>query len=412
MGGNILQVGSLKGSPLKKISMLLFSLGMGYLITKIYFKQLIWQLPAVFIVAPLIFGFCHNFDQQRRKQRLNIYLRQSLDLLAFFLRVGKSLSEATICVAKEQHRIGFDSQYNAAWQESTMLISLNHPIGRVYERLAQQLANEQAYTLAGILETGMKTGANLVRIAEETGLRLQAQLDHEDTRAARLAARRLEGCILLAAPLILTMILSGTLEDYMAPLFAGRGCIIMWLILLIQLGGGQWLLRLLNQAKEQDDANEVANYMDSLALLLQAGLTLPAAWQQAAAMQKKVRQAKSVINKGAGKGDDDAFFRCVQQVSGALAFNGAFAAALEIMLQDCNHKQADLAVLLQQNIRKGGDHLAYLLMQEAAQIRKREAQRQVVREGRKEILLLFPLVLMLLSSLLLTAAPAVISLRR
>jgi len=367
----------------------------------IYFRSFLCRFLAVLTVAPVVYTALAINDKKKIRRNLYRLLKQSLGMLAFYLRVGKSLPEATTLVADELRRLNpVEKDFVAAWQEGKQQISLNQPVGKVYQNLAAKLAIKPAYVLAGVLTAGLKTGANLVKIAEDAGQRLQEQLDYEETIAASLAGRRLEGYILLSAPSVLIFLLSGTLNDYMNPLFQGKGSLIMWLILTMQLGGSLWFFLMLNKAEKLHQDLAAAYFMDILALFLQAGLALPAAWQRAAELVEDFNQE-----------EESSFWLIVQKVNKALSLNGSLTAALNIMEKDGEERAVKLALLLQQNMRKGGGRLAYTLVNEAKQIRVEQARRLEVNKGRQEIYLLFPLILLLLSSMLLTVAPALMSMK-
>ena len=322
--------------------------------------------------------------------------------------------QATLATAEDIQRFAeIDKEFTDAWRDIALQINMNRAIGMAYQQLAQRLSMTQAINLAGILEVGLKTGADLVAITELGGEQLQAQLDFEEKRAASQAARRLEGCILLAAPLLLTFLLSGTLSEYMLPLYQGAGCWLMFLIFLLQMLGGLIFWFLIAKDETGEKVIELATFMECLVLLLQAGLTLPSAWQQAALMQEKAQALKtrSLTDYRYGQKNDPSFVRSVQKANAVLKFNGSFSAALEqLKAGNCDEDVLCFVELLQQNFRKGGGTLAKMLSRESARMRQSQGLLIERQGGRREIWLLFPLVFMLLSSLLLTAAPAILSL--
>ena len=68
-----------------------------------------------------------------------------------------------------------------------------------------------------------------------------------------------------------------------------------------------------------------------------------------------------------------------------------------------------LADLLRQNYHYGGDSMARLLRMEARDIRQRCAFSRQAKDSKRQTELLFPMILLLVSALILTAAPAMLS---
>ena len=101
----------------------------------------------------------------------------------------------------------------------------------------------------------------------------------------------------------------------------------------------------------------------------------------------------------------------LMHVAGQLAMGVPFGKALEIMQ---SRKGGDpglkrLADLLAQNYSLGGGHMGTLLMLEAKEIRQRCLMGRQGRDSKRQTILLFPMILLLLSALILTAAPAMLS---
>lgn len=382
----------------------------GLMAGRLYFHEVLWILAAAALISVLIRGMLGSIRTEKRQQHRRLMLKDSLGLLALYLRAGYSLSEATRAVGHElQHKKNEKDEVAAAWRQAARKLDLNRPIGLVFEEWARELEAEPAVWLSGMMNVSIKSGANLVSILLETEEQLQAQIDFEAQRSALLAARQLEALMMAAAPLVLTFLLSLTMKDYVQPLYHGKGPWVMLAVLLTQLGGGYCSYQLISGERFSDDDSALAIFMDCTAQLIQAGLTLPAAWRHAAAFWQRTRAGQRQSKRRAVKETESD--RMVAKVAGALAFNGSLPEALSAYAQHCSDgPTARIARMILQNLRRGGPVLGRLLMQEAAGLRRLELLSLQRRSSRTEQWLLFPLALMLISSLILAASPAILSL--
>lgn len=376
----------------------------------LYFRETFWILITATVMCLLIHEMLEGFRREKNQQLERQRLKDSLNLLALYLRAGFSISEATKAVGHEmQRQAGRNEDFANPWQHAARKLDLNQPIGRVYEELAQQLGLEQALWLAGMLNIGTKSGANLVAMVLETEEQLQAHLEFEAQRWAQLATRRLEALIMAAAPFVLTFLLSMTLSDYLQPMYQGKGPWVMMAVLLMQLIGSGCFYVLIVEDHSGNSDLVMAVFMDCLAQLIHAGLTLPAAWRYAASLQQTLRRLRQQAKRRVGK--DHEVDRMICQVGGALAFNGSLTEALSrIAAQSPAAAASRLAGMILQNHKRGGSDLGTLLKKEAACLRQQRLLFLQRQGGRREIWLIFPLMMMLVSSLLLAAAPALLSL--
>jgi hypothetical protein len=114
--------------------------------------------------------------------------------------------------------------------------------------------------------------------------------------------------------------------------------------------------------------------------------------------------------QGAASREND-FQRLLELVAKQLAMGMPFGKAMALLLQEKGGEGeiSRLAAFLRQNYQMGSGSLAPLLATEAKEARQRNLMQRKAREGRRETILLFPMILLLLSALVLTAAPALLS---
>lgn len=139
---------------------------------------------------------------------------------------------------------------------------------------------------------------------------------------------------------------------------------------------------------------ELPDFINKLALLINAGLNLRKAWQKIASEAKKTTP----------------LYKELELVAEDLALGRSEPAAFENFAKRCGIPEVTrLVTVIVQNIRRGNSDMVSVLRisaNECWQMRKNAARRLGEEASTK---LLFPLVLMLMAVLIISAAPAVIA---
>jgi Flp pilus assembly protein TadB len=445
----------------------------GILLARLYFRQGLLTLAAALLILgvtePLLESVRLDSARSRRRRAMTGWLEE----LAMGLRAGLSLPAVTGDLADRiLQNGGRDKPLLAAWRDCRGRLALGYPIGRIYQDLALAVELPEMRFLAAVLNSAVQTGVSLTTVLLKSAASLREQIEVKESLAAYLSARRLEGSLLAAAPAVFTGVLRLTAPAYMAPLFEGPGRVIMLIVFGLQLLGAGGFFRLLLGESWEGEKLALADFQEGIALQMQAGLNLPAAWQQAANCQiaalagaekeairgKRLGQKEKA--KGAGgerrekrerserserserrekrekgeRGDkgDKGEKRAAGGILGTgakrekgaknlalslaliqrqLAFGASFTGMLSALpTMEGAGDLAGLAALIRQNHRLGGAALAAALQQAATEERRRYVRERKARGGRQEIWLLFPMIVLLISALLLTAGPALLSL--
>lgn len=374
----------------------------------LYFRIKALLLAAAALVYRLILPLLmkHRASLQGRQLRKEAVLW--LEELTLGLKAGKALAVATRdlghrILASRGKAIG-DGQAAAAWRQCLSLLELNYPVELAYKELSLGLNIAEFRALAAVLASAVKTGASLSQVFIQCTAAIREQLEGWEVLEARLAARRLEGCLLAAAPAVYMAFLRLVTPAYMEPLYSGMGQVITTVVFGLQIAGSFLFFHLL--LCEEGPAVELilADFQEEMALQLSAGLSLPEAWQQAVHSRRSATGLEGAEKKA---GNIDSL---LLSVTGQMAVGVPFAAALERAKFREGTELRRLIELLLQNYDLGSSSLAAMLRLEAKESRQRCLLGQKARESRRETWLLFPMVLLLVSSLLLTAAPALLSL--
>lgn len=374
----------------------------------LYFRIKFLLLAAAVLVYRLTLPLLMSQRKSRQGRRLRKEAVLWLEELTLGLKAGKALAAATRDLARHilasRGKVISDGQAAAAWRQCLGLLELNYPVDLAYKELALGLDIAEFRALAAVLASAVKTGASLSQVFIQCTAAIREQLEGWEALEARLAARRLEGCFLAAAPAVYTAFLRLVTPAYMAPLYSGLGPVITTVVFGLQIAGSFLFFHLL--LREEGPAAELmlADFQEEMALQLSAGLSLPEAWQQAAGSRRSA--ALLTETEGMTGGVDSLLIA----VAGQLAVGVPFAAALEGVRFREGMELRRLIELLLQNYGLGSSSLAAMLRLEAKESRQRCLLSQKARDSRRETWLLFPMILLLVSSLLLTAAPALLSL--
>lgn len=374
-------------------------------VSALYFRSLILLAGGAALLykmaMPLVIKHKESRHAKKRRKDTLVWLGE----LTMALQAGKSLATATEDMAlrlTDNRERGMDAEVREGWLYCRGLIQLRYPIGTVYRELARRLALPELHSLAALIASAVDTGANLPRVFIRSAEGMREQIESVEAMEASLASRRMEGCLLTAAPALYTAFLCLVTPDYMAPLYMGNGWLPALLVFGLQIGGGAAFFRMMAREEDGRAGLALAGFQEEIALHLQAGLSLPEAWQRAAYSRME--------GQGAAGRDND-FQRLLALVARQLAMGMPFGKAMTLLLQEKGGEGeiSRLAAFLRQNYQMGSGSLAPLLATEAKEARQRNLMQRKAREGRRETILLFPMILLLLSALVLTAAPALLS---
>ena len=296
-------------------------------------------------------------------------------------------------------QIEADTTVLDAWRHCRGLIHLHYPIGAVYRELAERIGLPEIRAMAALVGSVIETGANLPQVFVRGAEGLREQMESMEALESALASRRLEGCLLAVSPAVYTAFLRMVAPEYMAPLYAGKGWVVALVVFGLQLCGSAAFFRLLLKEESGSAGMELAAFQEEMAMHMQAGLSLPDAWLRAAAGMGKDRNTSPGVSSQ------------LAYVSRQLAMGTPFVKAIGMLSEtggDSNELQR-LAEVLMQNYHLGGDSLVALLQAEARGSRQRLLMDRRAKDAKRETVLLFPMILLLLSALILTAAPALLS---
>ena len=376
-------------------------------VAALYFRGAGLIMAGAFLIYRMVAPLIRQQKASRERKRLRREAIQWLEELTMALKAGKSLATATMDLAfrlTANPADWGDDKTSECWKRCLGMLHLHYPVGQVFRELAERLALPELKSLASLIGSAVKTGANLPYVFIRSAAGMREQLESREALESSLAARRMEGYMLAAAPAVYTAFLRLVTPSYMAPLYTGAGRVVAAVIFGLQLVGCRMFFYLLLREEADPPELALAGFQEEIALQIQAGLNLPEAWQRAA--YSLAEETDKLDAKGGSEVADRLAYVARQSAMGT-----PFGKALEFLTPEKGGvtELKRLADLLRQNYQSGGGVLSELLSIEARETRQRCLFNRQAGDARRGTLLLFPMVLLLLSALVLTAAPALLS---
>lgn len=220
----------------KVIAVLLLAIP-AFVVGYIFYKSLI--LAALFSCV----GFLFPRIRRRqfiliRKNKLYVQFKQALSCLSSSMTVGKSI-ETAFKEALEDLKILYPDSSSLIVIEFSIIcrrIENGEPIEAALKNLADRSHLEDVISFSDVLLTCKRTGGNLVEVMKRTAAVIGEKLEIKQDISVMIAQKRFESRVLLVAPIAIVAVLAFTSPEYMQPMYAGSGVLIMSVCLLL-LGG-------------------------------------------------------------------------------------------------------------------------------------------------------------------------------
>lgn len=376
-----------------------------WLLVCLYFQSLWLRLIFLGLLFQMMEKLLKKQERQTRQRLRRDWVAEDLHSLAGYVRAGLSLEKALeILVQGMKRRGGRDERYPLVWQRAVQRLEYQQPAEDVFAFLAEALDLAPLAGLHDALKLSRHAGASPVAVLEGVKRELEQAGSWEEEARRRMASRVLEGKAMLAAPSLLTWLLSSGVPAYMAPLYTGGGRLVLALVLGMQIWGA-WVLSWLEDTVEERQALvELAAFMSQLALLLEGGLPLSQAWRE------QLRSAGFRQEKQ-GLGKTELVATLLQACQGYWLHHDLQHCASQLQAPHQAEALQRLGYLLEHHVRGGGPQLPRILRQEVGRLRQQALNEMERGTARREAGLLLPMTLLLACAMLLCAAPALLSLR-
>lgn len=177
-----------------------------------------------------------------RREQLIYQFQQALHMLSAAIAAGKSLESAMTDTVNDLRQLFPDPRTMIVTEWESIVNRLNNgvPIEAAFAELARRSDVEDIRNFAEVLAIGKRQGGNLVEVLRRTVQIMSEKIDIQRELGILLAKKRWESRLLCFAPIGFVAVLGISSSDYMAPLYAGAGRLVMTVALGL-IAGCWWV---------------------------------------------------------------------------------------------------------------------------------------------------------------------------
>lgn len=212
-----------------------------FLVGMIFYKDVLLSVGFALLAmaAPRLLKK-HKAAQQ--KEQLIYQFQQALHMLSASIAAGKSLESAMLDTVHDLRQLFPDphTMIVVEWESIVNRLGNGVPIEAAFAELARRSDIEDIRNFAEVLSIGKRQGGNLVEVLRRTVQIISEKMDIQRELKILLAKKRWESRLLCFAPIGFVAVLGLSSSEYMAPLYAGAGRLIMTAA-LVMVAGCWWI---------------------------------------------------------------------------------------------------------------------------------------------------------------------------
>lgn len=216
--------------------------GIGYLFYKSWAVSL-FLLPLGWLAVPGWEAWLSN----RRNRELAGQFRQFLYAVSTSLAAGRSVENALVS-AEQDLKLIDPSGKSALLRELAGMngqIRNGLSVERAFARLAERLPIADVKQFSAGFSLCKQTGGDLVELVRRSAALIGEKIEMQQEMETVTAQKRFEAKAMTFIPFGLIAFLSFGSPDYMAPMYAGVGRLLMTFVLLVLVGCHFWIKRLM-----------------------------------------------------------------------------------------------------------------------------------------------------------------------
>jgi tight adherence protein B len=165
----------------------------------------------------------------KRKEELNNQFKQALYILSSSLGAGRSV-ESAFRESLRDLEVVYPLKETYIIREFELInkrLYNGESIERALQDLSQRAGLEDIKNFTDVFLICKRTGGNLVEVMRNTANIIGEKMAIQQEISVMIAQKRFESKILMAAPLLFIALLTYSSPDYMAPLYQGKGIMVM-----------------------------------------------------------------------------------------------------------------------------------------------------------------------------------------
>lgn len=208
-----------------------------FLIGFMFYK--LWMPAVMLSMLSLLYPKMHRAKLlERRKRELVNQFKNGLYSLSSALAAGKSVENAMKEVENDLLLLYPDGEADIV-REIRLInrkIANGTPVELAIRDLSERAGCEDITNFSDVFITCKRTGGDLIEVIRRTSNMIGEKLDIQQEIAVMVAQKRFESKIMGAAPFAIVAVITYSSPDYMAPLYGGKGYLIMTITLLMLAG--------------------------------------------------------------------------------------------------------------------------------------------------------------------------------
>ncbi|WP_241675019.1 type II secretion system F family protein [Paenibacillus luteus] len=172
---------------------------------------------------------------QQRKERLKLQFKEVLFSLTSSLAAGRSLENAFLSTLDDLRLLYPDPRTELLLEFQIVRFRLENaePLEYALRHFADRAGVDEISQFVDALATCKRSGGDLLEVMKRTSVIIGEKLEIEQEIAVMIAQKKFEGRIMMAVPFVFLAFLSLAAPDYMAPLYGGRGYLLLTGALLL-----------------------------------------------------------------------------------------------------------------------------------------------------------------------------------
>ncbi|MBD2867776.1 type II secretion system F family protein [Paenibacillus sp. IB182493] len=165
----------------------------------------------------------------KRQERLKLQFKEALFSLTSSLAAGRSLENAFLSTLDDLKLLYPDPRTELLLEFQIVRFRLDNaePIEYALRNFADRAHIEEIDQFVDALAACKRSGGDLLEVMKRTAAIIGEKLEIEQEIAVMVAQKRFEGKIMMAVPFVFLAFLGIAAPDYMAPLYAGAGYLLL-----------------------------------------------------------------------------------------------------------------------------------------------------------------------------------------
>ncbi|MFD2673050.1 type II secretion system F family protein [Marinicrinis sediminis] len=200
----------------------------------LFFDQWVAGL-ILMIFAPFYPVWKNESWKEQKRFLLAVDFKQALEVVSSYLRAGRSVESAFRESMKDLSFLFPDPQspIMTELKRINRQVDTGEPIEKAIYAFAVRSRQEDILNFAEVFVISKRSGGNLAEVLRRTVQMIGEKLEIQQDISVIVAQKKFESRLLMGAPFCFLLLLKISSPDYMNPLYAGKGILIMLVSLIL-----------------------------------------------------------------------------------------------------------------------------------------------------------------------------------